>query len=73
MKYFMCNFHCLFIDACKGLLGLKGAYNVFVIIFVVLIFCFLLLCVVHFKVKSLNIPQLTDDCHENGMKHKGIN
>ena len=30
-------------------------------------------CVVHFKVKSLNIPQLTDDCHENGLKHKCIN
>ena len=69
----MCNFHCLFIDACKGyVIGIKGAYN----------FCdnfvgessyafpfeklFFLLSHVLFTLKSnlLNIPQLTDDCHE---------
>ena len=53
MNHFMCNLHCLFIDACKGLLGSKGPTifcdNICCSDIVFPIFP----CVVHFKVKSL--------------------
>ena len=48
MKYFMCNFHCLFIDACKRFFGrinwgLKGP-TLFVIIVVLVFMAFLFSC-----------------------------
>ena len=53
MNHFMCNLHCLFIDACKGLLGSKGP-TIFCDNFCCSKIVFPIFpCVVHFKVKSL--------------------